>query len=99
LQTLLAGPTKLALLGTSLLFLAGVIIFGIALLRAGILPHPAIVLYMVGFVPYGFGPLLPDTVLRLGQITAAVSVIWLGYALMMAIRQNVTMKLSQAVGV
>lgn len=92
LQNLLAGPTKLVLVVSGLIFLLSVILFGVAIIRAGVFPRLPAVLYIVGFVPYSLGPVFPDPVSRIAQIIAAVGVVWFGYTLWVMTRNVATMK-------
>lgn len=87
LHALLAGPTKLALLVSALAFLLGLILFGIATLRANVFHPVPVVLYMIGFALYSLSFALPDLVARGGEVVGAIGIVWWGIDLMMRIRQ------------
>lgn len=77
----LEGPTRLALLGSVIVFVIGVALFGLSMLRARVLPWPAAAGY--GF----FLPLLavlaplPDTVLTsVVHLLGCASLVWLSAA-------------------
>ncbi|MFF0576840.1 hypothetical protein [Streptosporangium saharense] len=77
----LEGPTRLALLGSVVVFVIGVVLFGLSMLRARVLPWPAAAGY--GF----FLPLLavlaplPDTVLTsVVHLLGCASLMWLSAA-------------------
>jgi hypothetical protein len=96
-QALLAGPTKLVFLSSALFFLVGVILFSVATLRARVFPRLAILLYMLGFALYGLSFFLPVIVVRIAEVGGALGVIWLGYALLTALRKTTTAQPSQVV--
>jgi len=97
IQALLAGPTKLVFLSCSIFFLAGVILFGAASLRARVFPRLAILLYMLGFTLYSLSFFLPVLVVRTAEVGGALGVIWLGYAMLTALRKATTTQPDQAV--
>ncbi len=78
---LLAGQTGVAFLVSLLIFLLGVILFGIATIRAGIFPRLAAALTIVGFVPISLFPFMPDIALTIGSVLAGAGIAWFGYAL------------------
>ena len=80
-QALFAGPTRLLFLGCGVAFLIGVLLFGAATLRAGVFPRAAILLYVIGFVPYALSPFFPAPLVTAAQAIGAVGVAWLGWAL------------------
>jgi hypothetical protein len=80
-RELLTGPTRLLFLACGVSFLAGVLLFGASTLRAGVFPRAAILLYVVGFVPYALSPFFPAPVVTASQAIGAVGVAWLGWAL------------------
>lgn len=78
-------PAILALGPTAVVVTVGYIIFGLATLRAGVLPRWGTVLFVVGGVlgmgpPQPLGP-LPWAGLVLGGVVFGIGGIWLGYAL------------------
>jgi hypothetical protein len=97
LQALLAGPTKLVFLSCAIFFLAGVILFSVASLRARVLPPLAVLLYLIGFTFYSLSFLLPDIVVRIAQVGGALGIIWLGYTLWTAFRKTTTLQSNQAI--
>lgn len=75
------GPLALVLQVQSVSFLAGGLIFGIALFRAGILARWATVLLAAGGVITILLSLMPDTFYRLLAFPNGVAMIGLGYSL------------------
>ena len=59
----------------------GGLLFGIAIIRAGILPRWAAIVFIIGIVPGGFGPLLPEVVATISDVLLGIGLAWLGYAL------------------
>lgn len=80
-QALFAGPLRLFFLACGVSFLVGVLLFGVSSLRAGVFSRAAILLYVIGFVPYSLSPFFPGPVVTLGQAIGAVGIIWLGWDL------------------
>ena len=97
LQALLAGPTRLVFLSSAIFFLAGVILFSIASFRARVFPPLAILFYLLGFTLYSLSFLLPDVVVRTAEVGGALGVIWLGYAMLTALRKTTKIQPAQAV--
>jgi hypothetical protein len=81
-QELFAGPTRFVFLISALVFLAGVVLFGLAIFRARVFPQPAAIMYMIGFALYSLSPFLPDAIVRIAQVTGSLAVMWFGYALL-----------------
>ena len=75
------GTLGIAVLVTLQIFLLGVILFSIATIKANVLPRPASILYLIGFIPTGFGLFLPEIVNIVGHVIGGVGIIWWGYAL------------------
>jgi hypothetical protein len=92
IQALLAGPTKLVFLSCALFFLAGVILFSIASLRARVFPRLPILFYLIGFTLYSLSFLLPDVVVRTAEVGGALGIIWLGYTMLTALRKTATLE-------
>ncbi len=59
----------------------GGLLLGIAIIRAGILPRWAAIVFIIGIVPGGLGPLLPEVVARISNVVLGIGLAWLGYAL------------------
>jgi len=68
-----AGPTKPALFAAASVYIAGTVLFGVALVRLRF-AVPAAWLYAVTAVPSGLVVLLPDVVGALAQTLAAVAI-------------------------
>jgi hypothetical protein len=66
---------------SALIFLSGVVMFGISLLRSGVYPRPAGWLFIVGFVFVPLVEVVGETVVALGSILAGISVLWLSSVL------------------
>ena len=81
-EVTLAPASRLALLVSAAVFIGGVVLFGIAMLRARAYPRPAIWLYMIGFPPFALAARLPDTPLTSAlHIMVGLAVGWLAVAL------------------
>ena len=80
-QALFSGPLRIFFLAIGVSFLVGVLLFGLSSLRAGVFSRVAIVLYVVGFVPYSLSPFFPQLIVTLGQAIGALGIIWLGWEL------------------
>ena len=85
-EGMLAGEISLGALDvvmppTGLLFILGWLLFGIGIIRAGILPRWAAVLALIGAVPLGIPPLLPLIIVKIGGVVFGLGLVWLGYAL------------------
>lgn len=81
LKELFAGPTRLAFVAGGAFFLTGVILFGLAAIRAGVYPRLAALLYMIGFIPVSLQPMFPVIVITIGGLTAGAGIAWFSYAL------------------
>ena len=77
----LVGALIPILLLEALLYFIGGLLFGIATIRAGILPRWAATLFIVGVVMSGVGAVLPEVVSRIGAAAMGLGLAWLGYAL------------------
>ena len=78
---LLSGPTRFALLGSALVFALGSVLFGIAMLRAGVHPRIPAIAYLVAFPVLAVAARLPDTPLTSAvHLAAGASLIWLASA-------------------
>jgi hypothetical protein len=56
-------------------------VFGVAIIRAGILPKWAAGLAIIGSVPVGLTPVVPLLVAKTGAVVFGLGYVWLGYAL------------------
>ncbi|GGP11706.1 hypothetical protein LDL08_31880 [Nonomuraea glycinis] len=74
---LLAGGTGMAFLVTSVVLVAGVLTFGAAALRSGLLPPPGVALYVVGMIPGSLRSALPAPVYLIGLVVAAAGIVWM----------------------
>ncbi|GAA3102660.1 hypothetical protein [Streptosporangium carneum] len=78
---LLRGPTRVALLGSVVVFVAGSLLFGLSMLKAGVLPRVAAVGYGLSLPLLALLAPLPDTPLISGiHLLACASLIWLSLA-------------------
>ena len=80
-DAVLAGPTRGYLLTVALLFLTGVLLFGLASLRARVFPVPAVALYVAGFASAALRGIVPDAVYLTGLCVGALGTLWLSLAL------------------
>jgi hypothetical protein len=87
---LFAGPAGLAFLLSFVLFVVGIVLFGIATLRAGVYSPAAAVLYMVGFAASlaVFLLRLPEIVGDIAEAAAGVGIAWFGYELWSGTREG-----------
>ncbi|MEX5637365.1 hypothetical protein [Parafrankia sp. FMc2] len=77
-DTDLATASRVALLASAAVFVVGVVLFGIALLRAGAYPRTPVWLYLLGFPPFAIAARLPDTPLTsLLHVLVGGAVAWL----------------------
>ncbi|WP_208630088.1 hypothetical protein [Amycolatopsis kentuckyensis] len=75
---LLRGPTRIALLGSALVFAAGAALFGAAMLRAAIHPRLPAAAYAAAFPVLAIAARLPDTpVTSVVHVVAGGSLVWL----------------------
>ncbi len=81
LEDLLAGPTRFALLGSVAVFVIGVALFGVSMLRAGVLPRVPVWVYLVAFPVFAFASKLPDSPLTSAlHVLVGGSLVWLALA-------------------
>lgn len=81
---LVDGRTGLGFLIISVVYLTGIVLFGLATWRAGLFPRPAVALYVVGFVLTALRPVLPGVAVSGGFVLGSVAVIWLSLVLAVA---------------
>jgi hypothetical protein len=77
----LPGPLMVILPVSGLCFGLGWLLFGLGLIRAGILPRWAAIVTIIGAIPFGLGPLFPAIVGVIAAVVFGAGAIWLGYAL------------------
>jgi hypothetical protein len=79
---LLAGPTFLIpTILAGMLILVGLLVFGVAIMRAGVLPRWAGLVLAIGGLLLGPGTALPHPVFLLGALLVDAALAWLGFAL------------------
>lgn len=77
--------------------LLGFVLFGIAMMRANVLPRLAASLFIIGGILYSPGPTeLPWVVFTIATTIVGISQIWLGYALWSAQRERVPVLAKEA---
>ncbi len=91
------GPLQILIQGGGFAYVAGGIIFGIALFRANILARWAAALLSVGAVAILATSLLPELTQRLFAVPVSVALIGLGYSLWREQRTQKTQSLSSPV--
>ena len=64
-----------------LLYIVGALLFGIATIRAGVLPRWAAILFLVGVVSVLLAFLIGDLGARISGVALGLGLAWLGYAL------------------
>lgn len=94
---LLAGPTMTVFFVTALIFLAGVLLFGVSMLRARVLPYLPVVMYIIGYIPYSLPTLFPVPIVRIAQVVATLGIMGMGYALWMLTRKAEPVELNRTV--
>ncbi|MFC5830003.1 hypothetical protein [Nonomuraea insulae] len=74
---LLAGSTGRAFLVTSVILLAGVLMFSAAAIRSGVMPVAGVLLYAVGMVPGALRSAVPQPVYLIGLVVAGIGIAWM----------------------
>ncbi|MEV5559427.1 hypothetical protein AB0L44_37715 [Nonomuraea wenchangensis] len=74
---LLAGMTGTAFLVTSAVLVIGVVVFGVAAVRSGMMPVVAVALYVAGMLPGSLRNLVPVPMYLGGLVVAAAGVVWM----------------------
>jgi hypothetical protein len=83
----LAAPTRIALLGSALVFVVGSLLFGIAMVRARVYPQPAAWTYTVALPLFALAAPLPDSPLTSAlHVIAGASIGWLATAVLAELR-------------
>ncbi|HET9144018.1 hypothetical protein [Actinophytocola sp.] len=80
-ESLLDGRTGTGLLVVSVIYLTGIILFGLATWRAGRFARWLPAAYVIGFVPTALRTVLPDAVVSAGFVLGSVAVIGLSWQL------------------
>ena len=88
LDELLEGPVGSTLAISGLIFLTGVILFGISVIRAGKLPLAGSIFFISGFSTVPFGEIFPEMAVSIGSVVAGVGLISWGYSLCHNIRKT-----------
>ncbi|MEV6305825.1 hypothetical protein AB0M02_40865 [Actinoplanes sp. NPDC051861] len=81
-EAVLTGPGRPYFLTVALIFILGVLLFGIASWRAGVLPRPALVLYVVGLCAAALRAAVPEAVYLTGLTLGSAGVLYLSTALL-----------------
>ncbi|HEU5475080.1 MAG TPA: hypothetical protein VFV67_30925 [Actinophytocola sp.] len=87
-ERLVDGRTGTGFLVISMVYLAGIVLFGLASARAGLFPRTACALYVVGFVPTALRAVLPAPVVSIGFVLGSAAVIWMSWRLVTANTQD-----------
>jgi hypothetical protein len=74
--TAIFGPTLFFFDLISLIYLVGFIMFGIAIIRAKLLPWPIGALFIIGSVPVAFSLMLPQWLETLGYAAIGWAIAW-----------------------
>jgi hypothetical protein len=78
---LLAGTTRTAFMVGLDIFVVGVILFGVATIRAGVFSKWAAGLYIVGWLVAAVIFFIPQIIVSIGEVIGSIGFIWLSYAL------------------
>jgi|GEM_PF-6687290 len=89
---LLNGPTGMAIFGSVVLYVLGVVLFGAVTIWANKYPRIAAALYIIGTLPTLIALLLPPVVLNITESIASIGVIWIGTTLWRAVAQSAATK-------
>lgn len=81
-EAVLTGPGRPYFLVVALTFMAGVLLFGAASLRAGVLPRAAFALYIPGLCLAALRTSVPEAAYLGGLAAGAVGVLWLSTTLL-----------------
>jgi hypothetical protein len=78
---LLEGTTGTVWAISGIIFLAGVLLFGLPCIRSGIFPVVASFLFTIGFIPIPFGEIIPWFIVYSGSVMGGTGLIWWGILL------------------
>jgi hypothetical protein len=81
-EAVLTGPGRPYFLVVALTFLIGVVLFGIASWRAGVLPRAALALYVPGLSAASLRAAVPEAVYLSGLVAGAAGVLWFSVVLL-----------------
>jgi len=93
---LVDGRTGTGFLFISVLFLTGTVLFGLTLWRAGRFSRPAVILYVVGFVPTALRAVVPAPVVSIAFVLGSVALAWLSATLVLAVARIAPNEVSPA---
>jgi len=80
-EQVLTGPGRPYFVVVAFTFLAGVVLFGVASWRAGVLPRGALVLYVAGLSAAALRATVPEAVYLSGLVIGTAGVLWLSLVL------------------
>ncbi|MEU7907397.1 hypothetical protein [Actinoplanes sp. NPDC049118] len=80
-EQVLTGPGRPYFLVVAMTFLAGVVLFGVASWRAGVLPRMALALYVPGLCLAALRTSVPEAAYLGGLAVGAIGVMWLSTTL------------------
>ena len=81
LGALMTGPVGMIFTITPVVFLVGVILFGISVIAAGVFSWIAALIYMIGYVPVCLYTLFPPIIQTIGYVVVAAGILWFGISL------------------
>jgi hypothetical protein len=81
-EAVLTGPGRPYFLVVSLIFMIGVLLFGVASWRAGVLPRGALTLYVVGLCTAALRTSVPEWAYLGGLVAGSAGVLWLSVTLL-----------------
>jgi hypothetical protein len=84
LAPLFQGAAGVAIITTLAVLTLGAVLFGIVMLRTGVFPRWAALLYIVGFVWLGAIPILSELLVTLGEIVVSLALFGLSRPLLAA---------------
>ena len=81
-EAVLSGPGRPYFLVVALIFMIGVVLFGVASWRAGVLPRGALVLYVAGLCAAALRTAVPEWAYLSGLVAGSAGVLWLSVTLL-----------------
>ncbi|BEL10502.1 hypothetical protein Q0Z83_086930 [Actinoplanes sichuanensis] len=81
-EAVLTGPGRPYFLVVALTFLIGVVLFGVASWRAGMLPRAALALYVPGLSAAALRAVVPEALYLGGLVAGAAGVLWFSITLL-----------------